>query len=107
MNLQKLHKIFKETIKRQGDKIDPVRSQFGNIEKDEVNLERKMDYIENYIHTHKRMSFRELLEQQNSKMEIIVTFLVILEMIKIGTITIIQDNLFEDIIIILRESEGA
>lgn len=103
MNLKKLHTIFKETIKRQGDKIDPVRSQFGNIEKDEVNLDEKMIYIENYIKTHDQMSFRELLEKQHSKMEIIVTFLVVLEMMKMGTILISQDNLFGDIIITLKK----
>ena len=106
MNLKKLHTIFKETIKRQGDKIDPVRSQFGNIEKDEVNLDEKMAYIEKYIHMHERLSFRELLEKQHSKMEIIVTFLVILEMMKMGTILISQDNLFEDIIITSKEVKG-
>lgn len=103
MNLKKLHTIFKETIKRQGDKIDPVRSQFGNIEKDEVNLDEKMIYIENYIKTHDQMSFRELLEKQHSKMEIIVTFLVVLEMMKMGTLLISQDNLFGDIIITLKK----
>jgi len=33
MNLSKLHKIFKETVKRKEDKVDPIRSQFGKIEK--------------------------------------------------------------------------
>ena len=32
-------------------------------------------------------------------MEIIVTFLVILEMMKLGKISIVQENTFEDIII--------
>lgn len=106
MNLKKLHSIFKETIKRQGDKIDPVRSQFGNIEKDEVNLDEKMAFIEDYIHKHNTMSFKELLERQHSKMEIIVTFLVILEMMKMGTISISQDNLFDDILITVKEMDG-
>jgi segregation and condensation protein A len=32
MTLQKLHEIFRQVIKRQEDKIDPVRSTFGRIE---------------------------------------------------------------------------
>ena len=75
MNLQKLHKIFKETVKRKEDKIDPIRSQFGKIEKDEINLEEKTTYIENYVAQHKQISFRDLLEKQSNKMEMIVTFL--------------------------------
>ena len=36
-------------------------------------------------------------------MEIVITFLTILEMMKMGQITIEQDNLFEDIIITSNE----
>ena len=100
MNLQKLHRIFKETVKRKEDKVDPIRSRFGKIEKDEINLDIKTAYIENYVAKKKRLGFRELLEKQNSKMEVIVTFLVILELMKIGVVQIEQNDIFDDIIII-------
>ena len=108
MNLQKLHAIFKETVKRKEDKVDPIRSQFGKIEKDEVNLEEKTEYIENLILLSKKLSFRDLLEKQTSKMEVIVTFLVILEMMKTGVIRIKQDQIFDDIIItyVKKETDG-
>ncbi|MBP5383774.1 MAG: segregation/condensation protein A [Lachnospiraceae bacterium] len=99
MDLAKLNHIFKSVMKRQIDKVDPVRSRFGKIEKDEVNLEEKTEYIENYIRFHKSFSFRELLQEQTSRMDVIVTFLIILEMIKIGKIMIAQEDLFEDIMI--------
>ena len=41
MNLAKLHEIFKSVMKRQEDKIDPIRSQFSKVERDEINLEEK------------------------------------------------------------------
>ena len=99
MNLTKLHEIFKAVMKRQEDKIDPIRSQFGKIEKDEINLEEKQNYIEEYVKNHKRFTFRGLLEKQGSKMEIIVTFLAVLEMMKQGIISIEQEDTFADIII--------
>ncbi|MBR5798629.1 MAG: segregation/condensation protein A [Lachnospiraceae bacterium] len=98
-NLGKLQELFKSVMKRQEDKIDPVRSSFGKIEKDEVDIEAKALHIEEYIHTHKTFSFRKLLEKQGSKMELIVTFLVVLEMMKVGKVTIVQENTFDDIII--------
>jgi len=98
-NLSKLQELFKSVMKRQEDKIDPVRSSFGKIEKDEIDIEAKSLRIEEYIHTHKTFSFRKLLEKQGSKMEIIVTFLVVLEMMKVGKVTIVQENTFDDIII--------
>ncbi|MDE7284279.1 MAG: segregation/condensation protein A, partial [Lachnospiraceae bacterium] len=60
-------------------------------------------YIEDYIKTHRTFSFRKLLEKQSSKMEVIVTFLVILEMMKIGKIGIEQEDTFADIIITSNE----
>ena len=99
MNLTKLHEIFKSVMKRQEDKIVPIRSQFGKIEKDEINLEEKQSYIEEYVKNHKRFSFRQLLEKQGSKMEIIVTFLAVLEMMKQGIISIEQEDTFADIVI--------
>ena len=107
VNLQSLHRIFRETLKRKEDKIDPIRSQFGNIEKDEIELEDKTRYIKDYSLEHDTMSFRDLLEKQNSKMEIIVTFLVVLELIKVGIIEIVQDSIFDDILItVAKDAES-
>lgn len=99
LNLNKLHVIFKDIIKKQEDKIDPVRSKFGKIQKDEVNLEEKVSFVEAFISRNKTFSFRALLEKQASKMEVVVTFLVILEFMKMGKILIQQEHIFDDIMI--------
>lgn len=103
MNLKKLQDIFKSIVKRQEEKIDPIRSNYGNIEKDEVDMDIKASYVEDYIRSHKTCSFRQLLEKQHSKMEIIVTFLVILEMMKLGKINIAQEDICDDILITSSE----
>ena len=97
MNLNKLHEIFKSIVRKQEDKIDPIRSQYGKIEKDEIDMEVKSLYVEAYAREHQTFSFRTLLEKQSNKMEIIVTFLIILEMMKVGKITISQEDIFDDI----------
>lgn len=102
VDLAKLHEIFKAVMRRQEDKIDPVRSQFGRIEKDEINLEEKQNFIEAYVKSHRRFRFRNLLEKQGSRMEVIVTFMAILEMMKQGTISIEQEDTFSDIVITSR-----
>lgn len=104
MNLQKLQDIFKSVVRKQEDKIDPIRSSYGNIEKEEIDMDAKALHVEEYILAHSHCSFRELLEKQHSKMEVIVTFLVILEMMKVGKINIVQENTFDDIFITLKES---
>ena len=106
MNLYKLHEIFKFVIKKQEDKIDPIRSRYGNIEKEEIDMDVKLLYVEAYAKEHRIFSFRKLLEKQTSKMEIIVTFLIILEMMKMGKIVISQENIFDDIMITSNVSQG-
>lgn len=99
LTLAKLNRIFKDVMRRQVDKIDPVRSTFGKIEKEEVTLPEKLDYVTEYAKEHQSFSFRALLEKQCSKVQLIVTFLAVLELMKVGTILIEQEQQFEDIII--------
>ncbi len=99
MTLSKLHEIFKSVVRKQEDKIDPIRSQYGKIEKEEIDMDLKTLYVEAYAREHKSFSFRKLLEKQKSKAEIIVTFLIILELMKTGKIYIAQENIFDDIMI--------
>lgn len=104
LTLSKLHRIFNSVMKKQVDKIDPIRSKFGNIEKEEVNISDKINYIEAFAREHKTFSFRGILEKQAGKMEIIVTFLAILELMKVGKINISQENTFDDIYISTTEA---
>lgn len=99
ITLKKLNDIFNMVMAKQVEKVDPIRSKFGNIEKEEVSLPDKMDFIKDYAITHKQFSFKKLLESQRTKMHIIVSFLAILELMKIGVVTIMQDGTFEDIIV--------
>ncbi len=99
LTLSRLHEIFKSIVKKQVDKIDPIRSKFGKIEKEEINLSQKFVQIQEYGLLHKKFSFRNLLESLSTRMEVIVTFLGILELIKIGRIEIEQECLFDDIMI--------
>lgn len=97
LTLRKLNQIFQSVIKRQENKVDPIRSKFGKIEKEEISLAEKMEELETYAKTHRSFCFRTLLEGQSSKIQVIVTFLAILEMMKTGKIQIEQEAVFEEI----------
>lgn len=99
LTLKKLNDIFQAVMKRQNDKVDPIRSKFGKIEKEEVSLDEKLDFVEQYAIEHGTFSFRKMLEGQKSKMQIVVTFLAILELMKMGKIVIRQESTFADIMI--------
>ncbi len=99
LTLNRLTDIFRDVMKRQTEKIDPVRSKFGKIEKEEVSLTEKFTYIHGYLKEHRRFSFRSLLKKQHSRMHIVVTFLAILELMKLGEIHVEQDHTCGDILI--------
>lgn len=104
LDLDILHEIFESVLKRQENKLDPIRSTYGKIEKEEVTVEEKMTYMEDYLKKHRRFSFRSLLMKQRSKVEVVVTFLAILEYMKMGKIRVGQDHVFGEIEIEVTEA---
>lgn len=99
VTLSRLNDVFQDIMKRQHYKIDPIRSTYGKIEKEEITVEEKMEFLDDYIKSHRQFSFADLLKKQKTKMQTVVTFLAILEMMKMGKISVVQENTFDDIII--------
>ena len=62
-------------------------------------MDDKIVEVSSYAKKHKKFSFRQLLNSQSSKMQVIVTFLSILELMKTGEITTVQEKAFDDILI--------
>ena len=97
VDLAKLQEIFRQVMKRKDDRIDPERSRFGTIKREKISLENKIRSLVEYAREHKQFSFRNLLEEQSSKLEVVVTFLGILELTKTGLLQLNQDSLKDDI----------
>ncbi|MCD7867760.1 MAG: segregation/condensation protein A [Clostridiales bacterium] len=97
LTLEKMNTVFQSVVRRREDRIDPIRSRFGKIEKEEVSLSEKMLQMKEYAMTHRFFSFRTLIEGQSSRIQRIVTFLSILELMKVGYIHASQEQPFDDI----------
>ena len=106
LTLAKLQRIFEQVMKRREDKIDPIRSSFGTIRQEPVSLEQKVGSVLEYARKKRRFSFRELLESQANKLEVVVTFLAVLELMKIGRIHLSQEETFGEMDIETLEPEG-
>ena len=96
---QSLESVFKEVLKRKKSRVDPIRSGFGKIQKEEISVADKTLFIRAYLASHPHADFREMLEREDSKEEIIVTFLVVLELMKNQMIRITQEETFGKIAI--------
>ena len=92
-DLQSLQKIFGEVLRRKKSRRDPIRGGFGKIRREEISLDNKTLYIRAYLQAHPRTDFRELLESRESREEVIVTFLILLELMKTQKVHIVQDTI--------------
>lgn len=106
LSLARLQRIFDQVMKRREDKVDPIRSTFGTIKKEPVSLESRIGSVMDYARKHRKFSFRQMLERQADKLDVVVTFLAILELMKIGKIHLTQEHTFDDMMIETLEPEG-
>lgn len=106
LTLARLQKIFQSVMKRSEDKIDPVRSRFGTIRKEPVSLEQRIGSVMEYARTHRRFRFHEILKRRTDRLDVVVTFLAVLELMKIGRVYLSQEAPFSDMYIEARDTEG-
>ncbi|MCR4717517.1 MAG: segregation/condensation protein A [Lachnospiraceae bacterium] len=97
IDLARLNKIFNEVMKRMTDKVDPVRSKFGKIEKEKISVEDKIIDIRAKIKGLSGIHFKSLLMAETTRLELVVTFLAILELMKSGLISVRQNTAFGEI----------
>ena len=81
----------------------PDKSVNGVVQPITLTIGQQIELIEAETARGRAVSFRRLLEQATSRLEVIVTLLAVLEMIKRLQITVRQDRLFGDIEIVRRE----
>ena len=97
VTLERLNQVFQMVMRRKKDREDPVRSRFGKIEREKYKVEDRMNDIRRQIRGLRRINFRTLLDIQPTKEKVIVTFLAVLELMKVGDITVSQDSNFGEI----------
>lgn len=99
VDMVKLRDIYENILNRKEERIDVQRSKFGNIEKEEISLEHKLGNIIAYLKGTKRFSFKDLLQKSSSRLEVVVSFLAILELMKVGKINLKRDEINQDMYI--------
>ena len=106
VTLAKLHATFRDIIKRQENRIDPIRSRFGSLKKEELDMSETMRFVEQYIVEKQNCMFREILTLRSGKLYMIVTFLTLLQLMKEGKVEVEQPETFADIRITYTGKEG-
>ncbi len=99
ITLQRLYFIFKDVIDR-SEKIETkIKKSFNYVKKEQFKVSDKVIYISEIIKEKKQVDFIQLFEEASSRNEKITTFLALLELIKLRTVTVEQNNNFATILI--------
>lgn len=104
LTLAKLHAIYDFVIKKQNDKIDPVRSRFGKIRREPVSLLQCLSGLTEYAKKNVHFNFINYLSEQPDKVHVIVNFLALLELMKIGALKAMQSDICGDIAVSFEEN---
>ena len=91
LTLYDLAKIFKQAIESR-----PVISQF-ELNREPVRLEKQKELILKYFDDEGRLSFTFIIKKLNSRMEIVVTFLAVLDLVREGLCKLKQVHVFGEI----------
>lgn len=99
VDLNRLHHIFERLIAKEKERKDEVRGDFRRIQKDSIKISDKIDQILEKCTYRKHFYFGSLLNNSFDRLEIVVTFLAMLELMKGGKIKVIQESILDDIYI--------
>lgn len=103
LTLRRLKEVFDDVIARSNEKINVQAVQYGTLKREEIKIADRIDFLRNKVADGGRCSFRALLEEHRTKMNVIVTFMAVLELMKAGELSAVQDDKNNDII--LRAAE--
>ena len=91
VTLYDLARVFKEAMENR-----PIMSQF-ELSREPIKLEQQKEFLFKYFDGDGRLKFSTLLNNLKTRLEIIVTFLAILDLVREGICTIEQNDVFDDI----------
>lgn len=95
LSVDALIKAFTDMMQKMTVKAEVVQEK--KIVKDRFTVAQKISQIKDVLLTTKKLKFSDMFEDNYSKSEMINTFLALLELLKRQYITVVQNNLFEDI----------
>ena len=99
LTLLRLKTIFDDVVKRSNEKVNAEALRYGRIQRESISVEDKIKQIREFVKEHESFSFRKLIESEVTRLNIIVSFLAVLELMKTGEIIAEQNGSDDDIIL--------
>lgn len=97
VTILKLYNIYTKLMNVYLNKLNTENGLPREIPRDKFKIEDKMEYIEKNIKVGQTIRFSNIMNECKFKVEKVVTFAALLELVKIGFVTIAQENVFDEI----------
>ncbi len=101
-SLDQFARAFEAFLLRK-QRIDAMRRTYERIERERISIEKKMDEIRDIFRTRKTVLFSEMIAQDKSIFNRVVSFMSLLELLKLGGMTATQKKRYGDIRVSLKE----
>ncbi|NMM61347.1 segregation/condensation protein A [Clostridium sp. P21] len=102
-----LFDIYNKLMNIYKNKINTGNAINKEIPLDRFKIEDKIDYLKGIIVDNKKIVFSNIVKHSHFKMEVVVTFLALLELMKLRVVKVIQENNFKEIYIErINDNEG-
>ena len=96
VTLESLLQLFREALARREEEEEP----HGTLPPEEFTVKEKMESILSAVARQGRVGFRSLVSSCRSRLEVIVAFLALLELLRLGRLEARQERPFDDILLL-------
>jgi len=97
VSISELMELFTEVMERRESRVDTMRAGYGEMPKERFTVTEKVTYMRQILKNQGRLNLSSLFESCQSKDEMVVTFLAILELVRRGVATATQVSTFADV----------
>lgn len=105
LNMDSFMKAFEKFLANAGSRTGAEKVSRA-ISKETFSIIDRIEYVQSALSEYGKVSFRTLFHPSSTKLEVVVTFSAILEMLKSQVISVVQGGMFEDFEITPRDGAG-
>ncbi len=99
VSLEGLSEMFRTVLQSKADSIDPIRSNFRSVEREDFSIEDKIKDLMSALEAIDTVSFLKIRGASRSRQEEIMYFLALLELDRNSLVTLTQERAFDDILV--------
>lgn len=86
-------------------RLEDVHKHYDRVERQRMSVEDRIEQMKGLLRGKKRLRFRDLLAGETSRYNLVLTFLSLLELMRLRTVKVKQNATFGEITLTVRETE--